>query len=86
MSLIKSLDVDVVSHKEYLRRLIESIKQDDPKAGKNYESFINKLLIYFSDNPPTSWRFAGISDRFPRFRVFNRRTENLNDFIGVPIW
>ena len=87
MPRIKSLELDAESHRKYLRRQIASLKRTDPKAGKNYESFINKLLLLFSDNPPTSWRFAVTTYRYATFRVFNKRTGRLNDFLRVyPEW
>ena len=87
MPRIKSLDLDVESHKKYLRRHIASLKRSQPKAGRNYESFVYKLLELFSDNPPTSWRFVVTSYKFPTFRVFNKRTGRLNDFLRIfPSW
>lgn len=87
MPHIKSLDLEVESHRKYLNGQIDSIKRKDSKAGKNYESFLNKLLILFSDNPPISWRFVVTSYKFSTFRVYNKRTGRLNDFLRVfPDW
>jgi hypothetical protein len=87
MPKIKSLDLDIDSHRKYLRHQIASLKRSDPSAGKNYQSFIQKLLNLFSDNPPIAWRFAVTTYKFPIFRVFNKRTGRVNDFLGIfPEW
>lgn len=87
MPRIKSLDLELGDHKKYLRRQIASLKRTDPKAAKNYEAFIKELMSLFSDNPPVSWRFVVTSYKYPVFRVFNKRTGRLNDFLRLfPEW
>jgi hypothetical protein len=86
MPRVRSLDLDVQSHRKYLRRYIASLKRKDLKWGKNYESFIEQLLVVFSDHPPISWRFIVTTYKFPAFRVFNKQTGKLNDFVRVHAW
>jgi hypothetical protein len=83
MPRIKSLDLSPEGHRTYLRRFITSWKRDDPVGGRNYELFIERMLDLFTDNPPVSWRFVVTTYRYPTFRVFNKKTGKLNDFVRV---